>query len=121
MSQEAVTAGTLLAETLELENRALAALDLPRAAGMLGDKQRAIANLAAVQTLPASRDVAERMARRLQALAAENKRLLERAIAAQGRVIEVIARAAASSLAPPGYGTARPAGRPTALALSARA
>ena len=121
MSQEAITAGTLLAETLELENAALAALDLPRAADMLGDKQRAIANLAAVQILPASRDAAERMAQRLQALAAENKRLLERAIAVQGRVIEVIVRAAAPSLAPPGYGTTSAAGRPRALALSARA
>lgn len=121
MSDEAIAAGTLLAEMLEAENAALAALDLPRAAGMLGDKQRAIANLAAVQTPPASRDAAQGMARRLETLAAENKRLLERAIAAQGRVIEVIARAAASSLAPAGYGSARPAGRPTALALSARA
>jgi hypothetical protein len=121
MSQEAITAGTFLAETLEMENAALAALDLPRAAGMLGDKQHAIANLAAVQTLPASRDAAERLARRLQILADENKRLLERAIAAQGRVIEVVARAAAASLAPAGYGTARSVGRPIALALSARA
>jgi hypothetical protein len=121
MSQDAITAGTLLAETLEMENAALAALDLPRAAGMLGDKQRAIASLAAAQTPPASREAAERLAQRLQALAAENKRLLERAIAAQGRVIEVIARAATASLAPAGYGTARTVGRPTALALSARA
>jgi hypothetical protein len=121
MSHEAIAAGTLLAEMLEEENAALAALDLPRAAGMLGDKERAIAGLAAVQAPPPSRDAAERMSRRLQALAAENKRLLERAIAAQGRVIEVIARAAAANLASASYGTARSAGRPTALALSARA
>ncbi len=121
MSQDLMTAGGLLAATLEAENAALATLDLPRAAGMLADKQRAVAELAAVQTAPAPNAAAERMARRLQGLAIENKRLLERAIAAQGRVIGVVARAAAQSVAPAGYGSARAAERPTALALSARA
>jgi hypothetical protein len=121
MSNDMIAAGTLLAETLEAENAALSALDLPLAAGMLADKQRAVADLAAALVAPASRDAAERMARRLQALAVENRRLLERAMAAQGRVIEVVARAAASATAPTGYGSARAAGRPAALALSARA
>ena len=118
MSDDLIAAGTLMADTLEAENAALAALDLPRAAGMLVDKQRALAGLSAVQAAPAPREAAERMARRLQALAIENKRLLERAIAAQGRVINVVARAAAA--APVGYGPAR--GRqPGAFALSAKA
>lgn len=118
MSDDLIAAGSLMADTLEAENAALAALDLPRAAGMLADKQRAVANLSAVQTAPASREAAERMARRLQALAIENKRLLERAIAAQGRVIGAIARSAAA--APAGYGLAR-GHRPGAFALSAKA
>ena len=121
MNKDLITAGNLLAETLEAENGALAVLDLPRAGAMLARKQRALADLAAAQTAPTSRDAAERMARRLQALAIENKRLLERAIAAQGRVIGVVARAAAPAMAPTSYGAARPAVRPAALALLARA
>ena len=84
--------------TLEAENAALAALDLPRAAGMLADKQRAVAELRRRADRAGRRsEAAERMARRLQALAIENKRLLERAIAAQGRVIGVVARAATAA------------------------
>ncbi len=118
MSDDAMAAGNRLAETLRDENAALAALDLPRAGAMLARKQRALADLAAAQTVPASRDAAERMARRLQGLAIENKRLLERAIAAQGRVIGVIAGAAAAT--PTGYGAGR-GRRPAAFAFVAKA
>jgi hypothetical protein len=122
MTKDLITAANLLAETLEAENGALSVLDLPRAGAMLERKQRALADLAAAaQILPVSRDPAERVARRLQALAMENKRLPERAICAQGRVIGVVARAAAPAMAPTSYGAARPAGRPAALALLARA
>ncbi len=121
MNQDLITAGNQLAETLEAENGALAVLDLPRVGAMLARKQRAMADLAAMQGAPASCDAADRMARRLQALAMENKRLLERAIAAQGRVIGVIARAAAPEVVPTGYGAPRHSGRPAALALLARA
>ena len=115
-------AGTAMVETLEAENSALIALDLPRAGAMFARKQRALADLAAAAArgnMP-SNGAADRMTRRLQALALENKRLLERAIAAQGRVIEVVARAAASAEAPTGYGPAR-GQRPAAFALSAKA
>ena len=122
MTKDLITAANLLAETLEAENGALSVLDLPRAGAMLERKQRALADLAAAaQILPVSRDPAERVARRLQALAMENKRLLERAICAQGRVIGVVARAAAPAMAPTSYGAARQAGRPAALVLLARA
>ena len=120
MSDDMMTAGNALADTLAAENAALVALDLPRAGAMLARKQRALADLAAVQVTPVSHDSAERMARRLRALAVENKRLLERAIAAQGRVIGVIARAATATAAPTGYGAAR-GHRPAAFALSAKA
>ncbi len=118
MTKDLITAGTRLAETLEAENAALAALDLPRAAGMLADKRSAVAEFAAARTAPAPSEAAERMARRLQALAMENKRLLERAIAVQGRVIGVIARAATASAEPAGYGPDRgaPPGRDGAFA-----
>ena len=75
----------------------------------------------AARTAPApQRAPPQRMARRLQALAMENKRLLERAIAVQGRVIGVIARAATAATAPAGYGPAR-GRRPAAMAFVARA
>jgi hypothetical protein len=122
MTKNLITTGTALAETLEAENAALAAMDLPRAAALLADKHEAVtAFAAAAPVAPASRDAAERVARRLRALAIENKRLLERAIAAQGRVIGVIAQAAATAAAPTGYGPARTARRPVPLTLSARA
>lgn len=120
MSSDLMAAGACLAETLEAENAALSAMDLPGAGAMLARKQRALADMALARGVPASRDGAERMARRLQALALENKRLLERAIAVQGRVIGVIAHAAAPAVAPTGYGSARGA-RPAAFALSSRA
>ncbi|MEJ0016627.1 MAG: hypothetical protein WDN25_08685 [Acetobacteraceae bacterium] len=120
MSTDMIAAGNALAATLEAENAALAVLDLPRATGLLADKRRGIEALAGAQGVPARRDAAERMAHRLQALAAENKRLLERAIAAQGRVMAVVARSAAPQAAPAGYGTAR-GQRPVAFALAARA
>ncbi|HEY7581020.1 MAG TPA: hypothetical protein VH855_25785 [Acetobacteraceae bacterium] len=120
MTMELMEAGTVLAETLEAENSALTGLDLPRAGAMLARKQRALADLAAAQAHRTPHVAADRMARRLQALALENKRLLERAIAAQGRVIEVVARAASAADTPRGYGGER-GGRPTAFALSAKA
>lgn len=118
MSKDLIEAGTLLADTLEAENAVLAVLDLARAAGMLAGKQHAVAGFTVAQgALPDAG--AERMVRRLQALAAENKRLLERAIAAQGRVIGVVARAAAAIEAPPGYGASRGL-RPAAFAVAER-
>jgi hypothetical protein len=89
---------------------------------MLDGKQRAVADFVAAQNAPLSGQAGERMVRRLQELAAENKRLLERAITAQGRLIGVVARAAAPAVAPSGYGaSSRHAARPAALAILARA
>ena len=76
MSTDLITAGGDLAELLAAENAALAALDLPRAVGMLPDKRRVAENFVAAQgtpIAPAQRDAAARMAHRLQALAEENK------------------------------------------------
>ena len=122
MTLEITEAGAALAETLEAENLALTALNLPQVGAMVARKQRALDDLAAAaaRANTQSHHAADRVSRRLQALALENKRLLERAIAAQGRVIEVVARAAASAEAPTGYGPAR-GQRPAAFALSAKA
>jgi hypothetical protein len=108
---------TRLAETLAAENAALAALDFRRAVGYLPEKQAAIAAFMGATRASVSRDLAER----LRILAQENKALLERAITAQGRVIAVIARAAAP---PKQYGESHgrgTAGRPVPFALAAQA
>ena len=57
MTPELIAAAVRLADALAHENRALAALDLPRAAGMLEDKTRALEAFAAAQIL-AERGVA---------------------------------------------------------------
>jgi hypothetical protein len=113
-----------LSVILVQENAALAALDLVSAGGFLAAKRAATEALARAGeadpgTMP---DLA--VAERLRDLAAENRRLLERAIAVQGRVIAVVARATPRSAVMPRYGAngglAR-TGRPAAVALSARA
>jgi hypothetical protein len=127
MNSDLIAAASLLADTLVAENTALAALDLPRAAAMLADKQRAADGFIAAQAMPVAaprHEATERTLRRLQSLVAENRALLERAIVVQGRVIGVIARAAAATVAPAAYGapaSRRHASRPAAFALSARA
>lgn len=121
-------AAVRLAELLDRENAALAALDLPRAASMLADKQNAAAAFAVgqggVEALQGTqRAAAEDTARRLQTLAAENRRLLERAIAVQGRLIGTIVRALPPN-AGPRYGArggSGQQGRPVAYAVAARA
>jgi hypothetical protein len=127
MSQELIAAARLLADTLAEENVALTALDLPRAASMLADKQRAVAGFLtacdAERTATLKATIAP-LAQRLQSLSEENRALLERAIAVQGRVIGIVVRAAAPRVAASGYsaqGTPGHHARPTAFALCARA
>jgi hypothetical protein len=132
MSPELIAAAVRLADALAQENSALAALDLPRAAGMVDAKTRAMEAFAAAQALAAaglqpadSREEAEQLAARLRDLAQENRRLLEHAITVQGRVIGLVARAAPAS----GQGDARYGSdggltggkRPEGIALSSRA
>jgi hypothetical protein len=114
-----------LATILQAENAALAALDLTRAAALVAEKQRAAAAFAAAR-LPADQAGASAVARRLVPLIEENRRLLERGIAVQARVMKVIARAAARAPAAKtaGYsaaGTPRTPLRAPAMAVCARA
>jgi hypothetical protein len=113
-----------LCVVLEAENSALQAMDIGRANALLGDKQAAANRLmntrALIETAPAL-EWAE-AGRRLGILAADNKRLLERAMVAQNRLMACIAHAVARVLpAASGYGaggfTARPASLPP-VALS---
>ncbi len=126
------SAAAALCALLEQENRLLGSLDLAAAAALLPAKQSAAAAFVRAQghtqasgglPLPA-REAAMKLSARLRALAAENRRLLERGLAAQGRVIAVIARAARNHPAtPPRYGAsgvlAGPR-TPSPLAISAR-
>jgi hypothetical protein len=122
-------AATLLAAVLARENAALAALDLAGAAGMLAEKQRAAQALLDARppanpagTAPAA--AVAGLASRLRALAEENRRLLERAITVQGRILGMIARAVPVSGQPRCYGAtgALASGRRAApFTLSARA
>lgn len=128
-----ILAGQRLAEALRAENEALAALDLSRAANLATGKIAASDAFAAAYAAQAKhgsapegpvREAAAVLARRLEELGRENRRLLERAVALQSRVIETIAGAALPKAKVQGYAPAgyRPgAARPPALALSARA
>ncbi|MBK1662220.1 hypothetical protein [Paracraurococcus ruber] len=133
MMDSLLAAGRRLAEALRAENEALAALDLPRAAGLATAKAQATDAFAAAYAAAAKtgaradgarRQETEALTSRLQALGEENRRLLQRAIAIQSQVIETIAGAALPKAAAPGYGRAgRPAAprQAPALAMATRA
>ena len=121
-------AAAALAAVLEQENRLLDALDLAAAAALLPAKQSATAAFVRAQAAggvpPASREAMTILGGRLRTLAAENRRLLERGLAAQSRVIAVIARAARRHPATAGrYGASGALAGPRTplpLAISAR-
>ncbi len=131
MTPALILAAVALADTLAAENAALKALDLGRAATLAEPKAQALDRfLAARATAPAHLDATQRRAAddvssRLDALVAENKRLLEHAIAVQSRVIGLIARAVPRAVAAPGTrylaSGARARAAVPAVALSARA
>jgi hypothetical protein len=133
MIQAMIHAGQRLAEALRAENEALSLLDLSRAATLATAKVQASDAFAAAYTAATrtgmrvaggERDAAEVLASRLRDLSVENRRLLERAIAVQSRVIETIAGAAIPATRPATYGGAglRAVSRQApALALAASA
>jgi hypothetical protein len=133
MLHAVLTAGLRLAEALKAENEALIALDMPRAAGLANAKIAAsdafaaafaAANRSGARVAGPARDTTAALAARLKDLGAENRRLLERAIGIQSRVIETIAGAALPKQTGPGYHALvrRPtAAPPRALALATRA
>ncbi len=126
MNEGLLSAAIRLADVLQRENTALAALDLARAASMVAEKRFAADAFALAQGIagmvtdqPKVIDIATR----LRELANENRLLLERAIAVQSRVIGVIARAMPISTTPryAATGTLTGAAQPIAFTLSARA
>jgi hypothetical protein len=126
MTANWLRAGAALADVLARENAALQRLDFPAAVALVADKEAALANLAAhgeeMQQQPPPAE-AVTLGRHLNALAAENRTLLERAITVQTRIVGIIARAArpptARSYAANGQHS-QPR-RAAAMALSARA
>ena len=110
MTQALLHAVATLAAILTAENTALATLDLPRAAQLVPAKRAATdaftaahAHLAATgHPNGTDRAALAGAATQLRDLAAENRRLLDRALATQSRVLDIIAQAAprASTQAP---------------------
>jgi hypothetical protein len=120
-----ITAIRRLADILDLENAALRAMDLRRAAGLLAEKTAALDDLNLACELPSvpAHPALTSIAGRLRGLMLENRRLLERAIVAQQRVIGIVVRAAAATgRAEPSYGVRGRMTRTTGpMALSTRA
>jgi hypothetical protein len=128
MSTELIDAAAAMVETLTAENAALATLDIGAATRMYGRKRAAMAALTAASVgehaTVEQRQQAQALARTLFELTSENKRLLERALNVQGRIMRTLARAAPRAFAPTSRYRAdgRFAGpnRPLAFAFSAR-
>jgi hypothetical protein len=137
MKRDMFEAGLALAEALERENVALAAMDLATAAALFPRKDAAATAFTSARermgeglesALDAEQQrLAQALAERLRALAEENRQLLERAIHVQGHVLGTIARAV-SQVSPraqaPRYGargTMADVRRQPPVMLSARA
>ena len=86
-----------LAHVLRAENAALAAHDAPAAAALLPEKRAAAEALRA--TLPGTTPTPDLVAA-LRALVAENTERLALAIEVQGRILEMVARAARAATQP---------------------
>jgi hypothetical protein len=123
MTDDLATAANRLVEALKAENAALTALDLPRAGQMLAEKIAAARAFTESQDLNEKRSLTEieafsdvvaldrsvpsdmrALAIRLREEAAENRRLLERAIAVQMRVLGTLAQAATAANPASRYG-----------------
>jgi hypothetical protein len=117
MTAGLIAAGKALADLLERENTALAAMDLGAAAALYPFKDAAARALTAAQgqaggSAATSLDAdqqrqARELAARLRVLVELNRRLLERAIYVQGQLLGTIARAvvhAAPHMRTPRYG-----------------
>lgn len=90
------TAADRLEAVLQAENIALLQPDLAAAASLLPEKLAAVGALGAAAPLPQTPAGAD-LAARLKDLGQENRRLLEKAILVQSRVVELVARAAQTS------------------------
>jgi hypothetical protein len=128
MTTKLLDAAAAMAEALKAENAALAALDIGAAVQIYPRKRDAAAALVAAgatdKPTAEQRQQAEALTRSLLDLTEENRRLLERALYVQGRIMRTLARAVPRAFASmPCYradGRIAAANRPLAFALSAR-
>jgi len=104
MNDQWHSAGEELAMLLGDENAALAALDVKRAVSMLEAKAIAVMQFERLRPVQTEQAAAVEMLGRLSLLAQENRRLLDRAIKAQKRVIGVVARLVRETPVAPRYG-----------------
>jgi hypothetical protein len=121
MSDQWINAAQRLVDVLQQENTALQRLDFHAAVALVPAKEAALANLAKPRMPPVPPAA---LAQRLAGLAAENRTLLQRAIAVQTRIVQIVARASApppATMRYNGYGGRTPAQRSSALAVSTRA
>ena len=98
MKNEAIEAAHRLADVLARENAALKQMDFPAAIALVAAKEAALADLARdAASVPADvrSPAVVALAQRLAGLAAEQRTLLDRAIAVQTRIVGIIARAVA--------------------------
>ena len=124
MSNDLLDATQHLADLLAQENDALRRMDFPAAVALVPAKEAALAELTKHAGLTAVPPPLAAQARRLASLATENQTLLERAIAVQTRIVQIVARACAPPPAVARYGSQGsrvPSNRAGALALSTRA
>ncbi len=127
MTHAPLAATIQLADILASENAALDAMDLSGAIALLPAKRSALEFLRTADATGGrgdQRPAMEAALSRLRTLAGENRRLLERALSAQGRVIAIIASALPQREANTRYPRANQrsvAARPAAWSLVARA
>jgi len=98
MTQDLVDAANTLADVLVRENAALKRLDIPAAMALVAAKEAALLGVTKGRVplpVPERNPVVLALGRRVSGLVAENRALLERAIAVQTRVVGIIVRAAA--------------------------
>jgi hypothetical protein len=108
-----------LAKLLAAENAALVDMDFARAGALLAPKHAAADALAAAWRAAPSTDMPNAALQQLGQLADENRRLLNRAMRVQRRVLDLVARAARAAQPATRYsadGAAAGAARPRALA-----
>lgn len=103
MIRALIDAGVRLAGLLEAENRALSALDLPASAALAEPKRMAVEAFVAAEAVlrkagaragAAEGEDVRALSARLGELAAANRRMLERALAAQDALVRVMSEAA---------------------------
>jgi hypothetical protein len=133
MNPQLIEAAAALAHVLTLENEALRALDLPRAGSFVSEKTNALQAITEAEKAgnssilsPGQRTRAQAIASQLRTLGEENRRLLERALVVQRRVIGIVTRAVPRAAAErtPRYGSNGALSglrRPPPVALLARA